>query len=509
MAVLIDNLSGALNLTIGSTYQQQVCSTRLIFTDTTTSNNASYPRWTVEYELVGATNIQMGSTDQGGRVTYDFCINGDFSVRQICTVYDVDCTTVLYKEDGVFDVEVDKVFPELGLPAVDCCYEIDTPVTITPEVIGLNNNQCLTTPTNDAGFFGEASITTTRSIDSTAVVQSGSNVIITSTNHRLPNGTSVTITGTVNYDGTYTIANVTDNTFEITATWVSEIPSSTAILTATTTSGFAGTFGAFNSTEQILQYTLYYYDLATGTYLVDGANSLGYGITSTDGEDYPFTFTPTRLTRYKLVASVTNCCQTVSEEIEFVVCDAITITPSCRGQIECTTCNKYTIDNYTNSSITITITDLIQNVQVHTLTVAANTQTSHTFTEDSVYSFTYTNPNSGEAKSIIAAVNCDIDKCYTDLLKLQLCNTVSTTDCCDDRFLESRLANIQALYQTYLHKIEEYTDLNLRFTQIDITNRLDDFQKIGKIRDQLLTFCEKCRRSCNGCFEISGNGTCL
>jgi len=505
MAILIDNLSGALNLTLGSTFQQQVCSTRLIFTDTTTSNNGSYSQWTVEYYL-GTT--LMGSSSEGGSVIYDFCSNGIFSVKQVVTVYDTDCTTILYQEDGVFNADVDKVFPELSLPSLDCCYEINVPIIITPAQIALNNNQCATTPVSDAGFFNEAALTTTREIDEIAVVQSGGNVVFTSTNHRLPDSTEITISGTANYDGVYTISNVTADTFQITSAYTAEVPSSLAQLTAETTSGFAGTFGSSSSNVQALEYSLSYYDITTGTYISDGASTSGQLVTSENIADYPFTFTPTRLTRYKLKATITNCCQTLTREVTFVICDAITIEPSCRGSIECTTCNSYTINNFTDSDISIAINDLIINTTIHTITATANTQSTHTFTEDSVYSMTYTNPDSGEEQVIVVANNCVIDKCYTDLLKLQLCNTVSTTDCCEDSFLESRLANIQALYQTYLHKIEAYTDLNLRFTQIDVTDRLNDFQKIGKIRDQLLTFCEKCRRNCNGCFEAV-TGSCI
>lgn len=50
----------------------------------------------------------------------------------------------------------------------------------------------------------------------------GGQVTVTSAGHNLHNNDSVTITGTTNYNGTYTIANVTTNTFEITATWVSD-----------------------------------------------------------------------------------------------------------------------------------------------------------------------------------------------------------------------------------------------------------------------------------------------
>jgi hypothetical protein len=50
----------------------------------------------------------------------------------------------------------------------------------------------------------------------------GGKVTVTSAEHGQADGTSVMITGTTNYDGTYTIANVTSNTFEITHTWAED-----------------------------------------------------------------------------------------------------------------------------------------------------------------------------------------------------------------------------------------------------------------------------------------------
>jgi hypothetical protein len=49
----------------------------------------------------------------------------------------------------------------------------------------------------------------------------GGQVTITSAAHRLANGTTVTITGTTDYNGDFVISAVTANTFEITDTWVS------------------------------------------------------------------------------------------------------------------------------------------------------------------------------------------------------------------------------------------------------------------------------------------------
>ncbi len=57
----------------------------------------------------------------------------------------------------------------------------------------------------------------------TAFADAGSGqVTVTSASHGLSTNDVVTITGTTNYNGTFTIANATTNTFEITDTWVSD-----------------------------------------------------------------------------------------------------------------------------------------------------------------------------------------------------------------------------------------------------------------------------------------------
>ena len=57
----------------------------------------------------------------------------------------------------------------------------------------------------------------------TAFADGGSGqVTVTSANHGLHDNDSVTITGTTNYNGTFTITNTDTNTFEITDTWVSD-----------------------------------------------------------------------------------------------------------------------------------------------------------------------------------------------------------------------------------------------------------------------------------------------
>jgi hypothetical protein len=50
----------------------------------------------------------------------------------------------------------------------------------------------------------------------------GGQVTVTSALHRLSNGETVVITGTTNYNGTFVVANVDTNTYEITDTWVAD-----------------------------------------------------------------------------------------------------------------------------------------------------------------------------------------------------------------------------------------------------------------------------------------------
>lgn len=60
----------------------------------------------------------------------------------------------------------------------------------------------------------------------------GGQVTVTCPSHGFAEGDSVTITGTTNYNGTFTVSNVTDDSFEITDTWVGNDATGTATISA-------------------------------------------------------------------------------------------------------------------------------------------------------------------------------------------------------------------------------------------------------------------------------------
>ena len=64
----------------------------------------------------------------------------------------------------------------------------------------------------------------------------GGQVVVTSASHLMVNGSSVTVSGTTSYNGTFTVSNVTTNTFEITDTWVSNDATGTWVQSSPITS---------------------------------------------------------------------------------------------------------------------------------------------------------------------------------------------------------------------------------------------------------------------------------
>ena len=494
------------SVTISGNFIQQACSYKVIIEDTSTVNNPLFDRGELSYSqiLVDGTERQLGTSTKNSTAIFDFCLAGIHTVRKRFIIREASLNgcpgQVIYQEYLDFQINTFEWKPFLEFENPSCCYLKDVDLTILPSQIQLNNNVCQNTPLNNAGFFTENALSGLTFIIENITNNFDNTVTITSTNHGLANNVSIIISGTTSYNGLYTISSVTPNNFIIQKVFAGvETGTFTAISTGTF---MLNGFSSWNADEQILTYKVSYFDIVNKIWIEDPTFELTYGVPTSNVNDYPLTFAPNKLTKYKIDASLTNCCMTVFRSFEFSVCDAITITPACKGKIECNECTSYYIDNYLQEDVEIKVYELTSNKVIHTFIAPASDRFVYNFTEDGVYAFELPNE-----EQVVVTSLCNIDKCYTNLLKMQLCRTKSSS-CCDDRFLESRLINVQAFYQTYLHMIEPYTDLNLRFAKADITKLLSDFQEIGRLKNIILEFCDVCKRFCNGCFNWE-KGNCL
>jgi hypothetical protein len=225
-------------------------------------------------------------------------------------------------------------------------------------------------------------------------------------------------------------------------------------------------------------------------------------VTSNDPLQASYTFTPQQLGPYRVKSSFSNCCDIIKSSIEYEICDSVIIRSSCQDVANCKTCGLYEIKNLSLSPTEIIIRRYNQQ-EITRFVVDSLSTTTYRFPNDDIYIVEYDN------KFIILDNFCIIRQCYNKLLKEQLCKQ-QTKGCCDDKELfNSRLATIQPIYQLFLNKVERYSvRVNYRFTQLDITNELDSFMEIEKIRDSLLKYCDICKNNCPPCFNWS-TGTCI
>jgi hypothetical protein len=87
---------------------------------------------------------------------------------------------------------------------------------------GTNNVYEISSVASDTSATLTSDFIGTQKSGSITAFASGINTTVTSAAHGLSDSMTVTITGTTNYDGAYTISSVNTNTFDISAAWVSD-----------------------------------------------------------------------------------------------------------------------------------------------------------------------------------------------------------------------------------------------------------------------------------------------
>lgn len=424
----ITPLNPSFSVVISGEEEQQECSYKYKFTDTTSINLSEFDRGRICYYIKQSDgNKSMGCTSKNSIFIYEFCSPGTYTIVKELSIREIpNCggaSELIYREEQEFQIEVLEWKPELQIEDPKECFKIDNTVELYPSVLSLNNNVCPANFTEDGGY---------------------------SKTH------------------------------------------------------YSNHYVSFNIDFNKLVYDLYKYENSTSSWN-NVLNQKQYVINTSDPSNYKFTFLADKYGAYKLTTSLHNCCQTVTHDIEFSICDSLKIYRPCKDVTNCEDCNILRFENDSQEDIEITVKDGILNKDIHTFTVNSLQNKDFNAKEDTVYIFEYT--LDGKDKTAIVPLFCAINDCYVNLQKILLCENAK--DCCDDReLLLSRLNNITSYYQTFLNIVEKYSDLNFRYYSLDINNYLDDFVLLGKLRELILNFCSICRNSCTDCYNWD-KGECL
>lgn len=260
-------------------------------------------------------------------------------------------------------------------------------------------------------------------------------------------------------------------------------------------------YSTFSASNQTLTYHLSRYDIEEAQWIP--VNSKDILIVSNNVSSASYTFTPNKIGKYKLKGTLKNCCGEAESEVLFDVCDCLDIRRKCSDLEKCNDCQLYVFVNNCSQAKTVNIKLAKTNQLIHTVTISSGSTYEHRFVQDDLYRLEY------DDKIALIPVYCTIESCYNKLLKEQLCKTNSSNCCNDKELFNGRLATVQPIYQLFLNKLEKYNvKVNYRYTLIDVTNQLSDFQEIDKIKEALLKYCDICRLNCPKCFDWN-KGTCI
>lgn len=210
---------------------------------------------------------------------------------------------------------------------------------------------------------------------------------------------------------------------------------------------------------------------------------------------------------YRVRYVLENCCAEVEEVLFINLCDSLTIRRECdiftpeEDFNECD-CYNHVINNYSpTDTYIIEVFNTNLKTVVDTVTVLPNTELNYKFVEDGIYTLSIRNTKDIDAIGkysnpyiVPVFVFCAVNKCYTNLVKDILCSYNADCDCENEDLVKDRfrLNKIMALYQTWMRLIEKDYYLMSRYNAIDIEKKLETFNRLNKVHEQLLNFCEPC-----------------
>lgn len=238
-----------------------------------------------------------------------------------------------------------------------------------------------------------------------------------------------------------------------------------------------------------IKYELYKYNRTTRLYEIVNTTTIPV-VTPIVLANYEYVFTPVELTNYKLVATLYNCCTAIVKEEYYNICEAVRITNN--------DCNIYKLENTSLvDTYNIEIKNVITNVVINT-TLKPNETKQYTLS-DGIYTIGF--GTTSVLKYKVVYVYCTIESCYMKSIRDLLCRMRDCKECksIEDVKRLAELSEFRALYQAWMKAIEVDYRLEISYTIVDITNKLNEFKDNNLLYKYLLQYCEPCNKQIENC----------
>jgi hypothetical protein len=235
-------------------------------------------------------------------------------------------------------------------------------------------------------------------------------------------------------------------------------------------------------TEEI-EYKLYEFNITTGAYVLVDTEVITIDPEDVDLETLQYTWTPTKLTKVKLVVKVTNCSVSTTKEVEFFICGV--------WKIRRISCGNYRLYNYLSEPLTYTITNSLEE------TISSGTVEAFNFVElgplvDDIYKV-----NAQETTAYIINF-CQIDECILELQKNILLDNICD-DCKKDKNLQDLTLRILPVYETWKKLLDKDGVYEIQYASTDINGELARIYDAQELYLELKNLCHGCNSKKSGC----------
>jgi len=246
-----------------------------------------------------------------------------------------------------------------------------------------------------------------------------------------------------------------------------------------------------NPLTQKIRYERYEFNMDTATYVLvhseelflDGEDAV------VDGDAYPYTWIPDKLTMVKFIVKVTNCSTTVEKATVFPVCGT--------WKIRRLACGNYRIYNYKNTNLIYSLSKGINpSTVLKTATIPAFSYidlTDKDLTGDGIYTI-----NADLITQYIFNY-CAIEECMLDLHKRILLDDTLCDECKLDKVLYQKELRLLPTYETWKKLLDKDWVYDMQYKSTDVDEEISRLYDAQELYLELIKLCDECSTSTKGC----------